>query len=72
MAKPRGFDSVTGRDSAEADPGDEQVDLVGAEAIDDRRRRPPGDADAALAAAGRFVYLCDNSCGDEHDRMTAC
>ena len=20
--------------------------------------------------AGRFVYLCDNFCGDEHDRMT--
>jgi cytochrome c oxidase subunit 2 len=20
--------------------------------------------------AGRFIYLCDNFCGDEHDRMT--
>jgi heme/copper-type cytochrome/quinol oxidase subunit 2 len=34
---------------------------------------PPGkgaELTLRLLPAGRFVYLCDNFCGDEHDRMT--
>jgi len=34
---------------------------------------PPGKAvELTLRAlpAGRYVYLCDNFCGEEHDRMT--
>lgn len=52
------------------------TDFVHGFSLPDLRARidvPPGkgvELTLRSLPAGRFIYLCDNFCGDEHDRMT--
>lgn len=52
------------------------TDFVHGFSIPDLKARidvPPGkgvELTLRSLPAGRFIYLCDNFCGDEHDRMT--